>query len=53
MYPHLECELVLQDLPETSSLIEKGKLDARIRMMEDDFFTAQTVLGSSIFHPLR
>lgn len=33
IYPHLEGELVLQNLPETLSKIEEGKLDARIRMM--------------------
>lgn len=47
-FPDLECDLVLQDLPETlSQLRAKGaRLDARIRMVEYDFFTAQPLHGS-------
>lgn len=52
-FPDLECDLVLQDLPETlSQLREKGaRVDARIRMMEYDFFTAQPLHGQSIRFP--
>lgn len=51
-FPYMECDLILQDLPETLSLLLKKKdrmqLDPRIRAMEYDFFTAQPVHGSSI-----
>jgi hypothetical protein len=54
-FPHLDCDLVLQDLPETLSLLKEGKstqLDARIRVMEYDFLTAQPVHGASIRYTL-
>ncbi|KUL87630.1 hypothetical protein ZTR_05838 [Talaromyces verruculosus] len=51
-FPDLECDLVLQDIPETlSQLREKGaRLDRRIRMMEYDFFTAQPLHGADIHY---
>jgi hypothetical protein len=49
-FPHLECDLVLQDLPETLLQLKENRaqLDPRIKVMEYDFFTAQPVHGSSM-----
>lgn len=51
-FPNLECDLVLQDLRETLLHLKTDdrarQLDARIRTMEYDFFTAQPIHGLSI-----
>ena len=43
-FPDLECELILQDLPETIAGIP-GELDSRIRPTAHDFFTQQSTKG--------
>lgn len=43
-YPDFQCELILQDLPETIQRIQPG-LDKRIRPTVYDFFTPQPVKG--------
>ncbi|KAE8361130.1 O-methyltransferase-domain-containing protein [Aspergillus caelatus] len=48
-FPDLECELILQDLPETIAGIP-GELDPRIRPTAHDFFTEQTTKGAHIYY---
>lgn len=43
-FPEIECELVLQDLPETLQRIP-GSLDPKIKPTPYDFFTDQVVKG--------
>lgn len=45
-FPELECELILQDLPETIAGIP-GQLDSRIKPTAHGFFTEQTAKGKS------
>ncbi|RAQ61132.1 O-methyltransferase family protein, partial [Aspergillus flavus] len=48
-FPELECELILQDLPETIAGIP-GQLDSRIKPTAHDFFTEQTAKGADIYY---
>ncbi|KAE8333323.1 O-methyltransferase-domain-containing protein [Aspergillus sergii] len=48
-FPDLECELILQDLPETIAGIP-GQLDSRIKPTAHDFFTEQTAKGADIYY---
>jgi hypothetical protein len=47
-FPHLDCDLILQDLPETLKGNPKH-LDSRIKSMAYDFFTAQPIHGGSSY----
>ncbi|GAB1193722.1 hypothetical protein APSETT444_002950 [Aspergillus pseudonomiae] len=48
-FPELDCELILQDLPETIAGIP-GELDSRIKPTAHDFFTEQTSKGADIYY---
>ncbi|OGM47652.1 hypothetical protein ABOM_004335 [Aspergillus bombycis] len=48
-FPELDCELILQDLPETIARIP-GELDSRIKPTVHDFFTEQTSKGADIYY---
>ncbi|KKA24025.1 O-methyltransferase family protein [Rasamsonia emersonii CBS 393.64] len=48
-FPDLDCELILQDLPETLKGIP-GPLDPRIKPTVYDFFTEQPVKGADIYY---
>ena len=51
-YPEIDCELVLQDLPETIQGIPAGTLGPKVKPVEYDFFTEQVVKGKFPFHIL-
>ena len=51
-FPELDCELILQDLPETIAGIP-GELDSRIKPTSHDFFTEQTSKGRSSTQTLK
>ncbi|KAL2215003.1 O-methyltransferase-domain-containing protein [Thermoascus aurantiacus ATCC 26904] len=48
-FPDLDCELILQDLPETLKGIP-GPLDPKIKPTVYDFFTEQPVKGADIYY---
>ncbi|KAA8646777.1 hypothetical protein EYZ11_009646 [Aspergillus tanneri] len=48
-FPGLECDLILQDLPETLDGIT-DKLDPRIKAVAYDFFTEQKIKGADIYY---
>ncbi|KAJ5652608.1 S-adenosyl-L-methionine-dependent methyltransferase [Penicillium longicatenatum] len=48
-FPEIECELVLQDLPETLERIP-GSLDPKIKPTPYDFFTDQVIKGADIYY---
>ena len=51
-YPEIDCELVLQDLPETIQGIPAGTLGPKVKPVEYDFFTEQVVKGKFPLHIL-
>ncbi|KAF9886000.1 hypothetical protein FE257_012178 [Aspergillus nanangensis] len=50
--PDLECELILEDLPETLAKFP-ATVDKRIRPLEYNFFTEQPVKGANIYYLRR
>ncbi|KAJ5088111.1 hypothetical protein N7456_011727 [Penicillium angulare] len=49
-FPDMDCELVLQDLPETIKGIPAGTLGPKVRPVVYDFFTEQNIKGADIYY---
>ncbi|KAL4888992.1 S-adenosyl-L-methionine-dependent methyltransferase [Aspergillus ambiguus] len=49
-FPEIDCELVLQDLPETIKGIPAGTLSPKVKPVAYDFFTDQVVNGADIYY---